>query len=649
MFSNEESLELPEDLFYKAKYLFADQEKKPPQKKKNFTFFIALFLLFFIASPLIIFLFNLADSFLNFRSLKTALEKRDLTILEKEAEGFSKNSSLNLKFYDAAAPLFSFFGGKEAAEKTREFFVLSQNIGETLQTISRISQKGGEIFTKIFNSEEDIKENELTGLAADLDRALMQVSTTQGLLKNFSGQEFFVGSYISKAQNLLPEATETLYIAKDLINFFPALSGQRERKTYLVLFQNNSEIRPTGGFIGSYGLLTFDKGHLLDFEIKDVYFADGQLRGYVEPPSPLKTYLGQDVWYLRDSNWDPDFPTSAQRAEWFFEKETGRKVDGVIALNLTAVQKLIEVLGPIELPDYQEKITKDNFFEKAEYYSEKDFFPGSTGKQDFLGQVGRLLIEKIKNANQPTLILIAQKLMSSLEEKDLMAYFNSSEINLFLTRLNWDGSLKSISCQKGKNCLEDYLLVVEANLGVNKSNYFLKRSIEQTASLGKDGLVTDTLLITYENKSPEDVFPAGKYKTYLRIFVPQYSQLLHCRVDNLVCSPDQTIEHGRGVFGFLVEVPVKEKRRVELVYTLKQKLEQEYIFYLQKQSGVISDKDTFTFSFNYPENFVIENLQPPKRNSFLPFPQNFLTGKGLFVYNTSLLADFYLKADFLKK
>jgi len=646
MFKADETLELPEDLFNKAKLLFADEEK-PVKKKRNLTFYLAIFLLLFIASPIIFFIFNLFNSFVNFQQVKKAIDEKNYIGLQEKSKNLSQNLTANLKLFDFIGPVFKLVGQEKTGEKIYSLMAFGKSFTESLQQISSVSIKTSEVFSKVLSGKGEISDKDISDLSSETEIAFQKTSLAQSLLKEFTGKELLIGPYIEKAKNILPEARDTLLIAKDFINLSPELFGQKERKTYLILFQNNSEIRATGGFIGSYGLVTFDKGKFVDMEIRDVYFADGQLKGFVEPPAPLKIYLGQDVWYLRDSNWDPDFPTSAQRAQWFFDKETGRKVNGVIAINLAVAQRLIEAFGTIEIPDYKEKIDKNNFFEKAEYYSEKGFFPGSTGKEDFLGQVGRVLIERIKTANEKEKVVMAKAVMSSLEEKDLMAYFDAKGIQAFLAKLNWDGSLKKLRCSEGKKCLEDYLMIVETNVAVNKSNYFLKRSLDQAVVINSNKEVSDTLQITYENQSPSEVFPAGKYRTYLRVYVPKGSVLKNCQIDNVVCKPDQTLEHDRTVFGFLIEVPVKEKRKITLSYTLAQPVAAEYIFYLQKQSGI--NKDNFSLSINYPANITLESLIPPKKSSFLPFGQSFLTGKGLIVYNTPLMADFFVKANFLIK
>ena len=145
---------------------------------------------------------------------------------------------------------------------------------------------------------------------------------------------------------------------------------------------------------------------------------------HVEPPPELKKYLGEAGWYLRDSNWSPDFPVSALRAEWFFEKESGRQVDGVIGVNLFLAQNILEQLGGLEVVDFQEKIDHRNLFERAEYHSEVGFFPGSTQKKDFLASLGRALFEKVKVSDEKTWLSLARAVYQSINEKDLLFYLH---------------------------------------------------------------------------------------------------------------------------------------------------------------------------------------------------------------------------------
>ena len=130
--------------------------------------------------------------------------------------------------------------------------------------------------------------------------------------------------------------------------------GRGNAKTYLLLLQNNTELRPGGGFIGNYGLLKFEEGKLKEITVEDVYTADGQLKEQIESPKQLAQLLTVDNFYLRDSNWSGDFEVNADLARDFLKKETGADVDGVIAVDLTFVANLLKATGPVKLSDYNE-------------------------------------------------------------------------------------------------------------------------------------------------------------------------------------------------------------------------------------------------------------------------------------------------------
>ena len=174
---------------------------------------------------------------------------------------------------------------------------------------------------------------------------------------------------------------------KIAIPILAKLLAEGEHKEYLVLLQNNMELRPTGGFLGSYARVSFTDGYLETIKVEDIYVPDGQLPGYVEPPAPIKQYLNSNGWLLRDSNWDPDFSQAAPIIEWFFEQGKEPEAEGVVAVNLFVAQDLMRAVGPVYLADYQETVTAENLFAKTQAHSEVGFFPGSTQKRDWLSLV----------------------------------------------------------------------------------------------------------------------------------------------------------------------------------------------------------------------------------------------------------------------
>jgi hypothetical protein len=151
-------------------------------------------------------------------------------------------------------------------------------------------------------------------------------------------------------------------------------------------------------------------------------------------------------------------------------------------------------------------------------------------------------------------------------------------------------------------------MVVEANVGVNKANYFVKRSFSHQVKIDQGGEVKESLRLDYQNNSSSEAFPAGRYKSYLRIYTPLRSELIEVNIKNpltgeVVKVEDKEIkeDHSKQVFGFLLEVPIQENRSVEIVYRLGDKLDEKterYQLVLQKQPGI--EDQAFSFWFIPP-------------------------------------------------
>ncbi|MBI4100644.1 DUF4012 domain-containing protein [Candidatus Microgenomates bacterium] len=427
-----------------------------------------------------------------------------------------------------------------------------------------------------------------------IKEAQTRLQSAQDLWSQAAAQSPQIGEKLAKYRRAVS-------IGKGWFAVLPQLIGAEEKQTYLLLLQNNMELRPTGGFIGSYGLFTFEKGRM-DLKIEDVYTADGQLRGHVEPPAPIKKYLGEIHWFLRDSNWDPDFPQSAQKAQWFLEKEMGVKTEGVIAIDLNLAQNLLSVLGPINLPDYQETVTSQNLFEIAERHAQENFFPGSTQKRNFLNDLARQIILKAKDQKTENAKPLVQALTKSLNEGHLLIYFADSRIEDLVLQNGWDGRIGETPCRGLDNCLGDYQQIVEANLGMNKIGNKVKKQIEDQIEIGEDGQINHDLILKYRNESEDVVLMGGAYKNYLRVYTPEGAMLNSLTIDGVATkSADIATASGKTIFGFYFEVPSKGKKEIAVSYNVPGKIflpeKFQYNFLIQKQPGIQGDPASLVLAY----------------------------------------------------
>ena len=440
------------------------------------------------------------------------------------------------------------------------------------------------------------------------------------------GKGSVLASYVLKKvdidyyKNIVSQAS---IFAKNL----PEILGEKGSRTYLVLFQNNMELRPTGGFIGSYGLITFDKGRLSDFAVSDIYSADGQLNGHVEPPLPIKNYLGEANWWFRDSNWDPDFPTSAKRAEWFLSKEMDIGVDGVVAVDLTPIKNFLEVAGPLYLSDYETEINSDNLYEKVQSEVENNFFPGTYKKGSFLSSLAKNILNEAKGLTSDRTQRLAKLIFSNLNSKDIQLYVHNTEVQDSLNALNWDGSIPTPFC--GEGCFADLIGIVEANVGVNKSNFFITRKVDLNLVIN-NSKIDKKLTLYLNNSANKNLGVSGRYKSYIRFLVPEDSQNItvfsNYGQDRQKLIPEITDVRGHKEVGVLVEVLAGENRSIE--FNWDQELSDRvgsYYGYFRKQAGV----DNYPINISISSPIKILGSQP----SFT------LTDQGNYVYNTTLVKD----------
>lgn len=442
-----------------------------------------------------------------------------------------------------------------------------------------------------------------------------------------------------------------------LLVLYPAIAGFKNEQLFLVLLQNSLELRPGGGFIGSLGIAKFQEGLLADFQIQDVYQVDGQLKGHVDPPGPVAELLMQEHWYLRDSNWDPDFRINARQAAWFYEKETGTRVDGVIALSVPFIVELLKATGPLTIPDYAERITAENFFGKSLFYTQADFFPGSTQKRDFLGAVSTALLEKFTAQDGTSPISIFKAYEQALASRDIQWYLSDPAWQSVIELFGWAGEYPPVTAcpplVTPTSCLLLFAGWVEANVSVNKANYFLKRSLKRELTLDEIGRITEKHILTYENTSPPDgANGGGPYRAYLRLYSQTPVMPVAFYINGQKVSPKsaaasvpyiEPITAPSALTGTAVVFDVIPGALLTLEAQLihKEKLPfsqgKSYLYvYEAKQSGVTNAADHLVI--NYPGGWSMNQLS----GSSLPD----LANTGLLQYNMPTSQDYSALLEF---
>jgi hypothetical protein len=397
----------------------------------------------------------------------------------------------------------------------------------------------------------------------------------------------------------------------------PGLLGADGPRTYLILAQNDDEVRPTGGFITGVGLIRVEEGRIAEFSFADSYTVDDLSKPYPEPPRPLWDHMLAELWLFRDSNWSPDFPTAARQAAYFYEYGAGQATDGVIALDMQALRLLVEALGPLRVPGTSGPITGDNVVDwirqaRGGVSPGEGFGDWYKHRKDFMGPLALALRSRLEKGevDWPTL---ARAVEQGLQEKHILVYVADPETAALLSRQRWDGAVSSPA--------GDYLLVVDSNLGFNKVNPLVDETLEYRVSLGADGSAQGEVQIGYHNRSQgsaADCDPASRYGAdysagmhrcywdYLRVYVPEGSRLTAATPAPL---PEASLYHrkwggagretltigpsdlGKQVFAVYLLVPRGESREQRFRYVLPQGTVRRegadwvYALTVQKQSG----------------------------------------------------------------
>jgi len=436
-----------------------------------------------------------------------------------------------------------------------------------------------------------------------------------------------------RVNEYLETTQEYISLSLKVLGSFENILAKDGDKLYAIFFANDREIRPGGGFIGSFALVKMKNTQIQEWKVYDVYDADGQLKARVPPPEPISKYLQQPFYFLRDSAFTPDTPTNVVVAEDFLQKELGiSKLDGAITVTFSSIEKLLGDIGAVYLSEYQDTISNENIYIKTQLYAENDFFPGSIQKKDFLDALSTQLL--LQMAEPKTAFKAIESMRSSLDQKLITAYFRDTDTQALFDAMYWSGRQLPPAClyqnvPTEATCIPLYLFPVEANLGVNKANAFVNRDYELKVRVLTDGIIETEFITHFTNESYPDVFPGGPYKNYYQVFFPPDITIQSIMIDNTIAS-NTTIDKDKYTqLGLWLEIPAQGKQKVSVKYrttqTLPNKNSQIQIIF-QKQIGM--PMTSVAFKFSLPAGYSL------KDTNFSPLAQD-----KMFGYNSTIDSD----------
>jgi hypothetical protein len=457
---------------------------------------------------------------------------------------------------------------------------------------------------------------------------------------------------VAFAKEKIAEVSTSL---NDISNHFPAilkLLGDRYPHRYLILFQNNNEIRPSGGFIGSYAILDINDGYIERLTTHDVYDIDGSYGGLIEPPDELKAFTSN--WRFRDSNFSPDFPTSAAKARWFLQKEGGATVDTVIALNQGLLQDMLAITGPIQVGEFG-ALNAENYNLLLSFVIEGKIWGAEDPKHILKVFVPAFKEAIIKSEN---ISKVGTKLYRAIQQKHIMFYSPDTDIQDLFDSLGISGRVREVTDR------EDYLSIIHSSIGGTKSDQFIEEKIEHHSHIDKNGNIENELTITRTHQWDDDIYlewkkiltqygfttmpdqvidilGRGRNKVNTRIYVPDDVILLDSKSQkSLEKKFDKAL--GKNYFFTTTEILAGESSETYLKYLLPFNLNfsgpaDSYKLYVDKQPG--SRGSIFTKTLSSDEKVLNLASYPP---DIRLNPDNSL------VYATNLVYDRYFAGLFTR-
>lgn len=403
-----------------------------------------------------------------------------------------------------------------------------------------------------------------------------------------------IQTQLASVKSLTNDSATFVSDAKPLVKVLPSLLGETEEKKYLVLFQNDKELRPTGGFLTGYAIIKIDKGIIKLDRSEDIYNLDDSISNKKRAPAPILKYMPKvPVLNLRDSNLSPDFIESMKVFKSMYETASQKvEVDGIVAIDTHVLVNTIKILDDTITAGGVTFNTKND--DRCDcpqvIYALEDNIsrPVNYIKTDRKGLLGDLLSAIMTKAltSSPKVYWgpLFQSFIQGTNEKHILAYLYDEEAQKGIEGLNAAGKIQEFD--------GDYLHINEASFSGAKVNIFVQEEVENSY-LVKNGEITKTITIKYKNPYPPSdcnlerggLCLNAEYRDWIRVYVPKGSELVDSKGSQVKLTTYEDL--GKTVFEGFLTVRPKGTKTFTLTYKLPFKLEKSSPLpvLIQKQPG----------------------------------------------------------------
>jgi hypothetical protein len=405
-----------------------------------------------------------------------------------------------------------------------------------------------------------------------------------------------IKTQLSQGMDLIAQATKLLEEAKPLIKVLPKLMGNAGEVKYLVIFQNDAEIRPTGGFMTAYAVLRVEKGKINLDTADDIYKLDSTITKNIKPPQAIKDYLNESVFHLRNTNFSPDFAKSMEDFTYLYNSSGEKKrLTGIVAMDTAVLVRIMDVLGPIEA--YGTTFTTKTVPQcdcpqiiwELEKYADEPTPYLKKERKDIIGVLLQSLMQKAMGAPKDKWTPLLEAGFNTMQEKHILVYFYDPDAQKGVEALGWAGRIRAYD--------GDYLHINDANLKGAKSNLYVTQSVKQDIKVTAEGTET-TLTIDYKHPRKADncslerksgLCLSGTLYDYMRVYLPKGSTIIETRGFEVKGTKEtrgaafEDLEK-TVIDGFFSVTPLG-LARIQITYKTPLRFTNEYRSLIQKQPG----------------------------------------------------------------
>ena len=602
----------------KFRFSFRPKNKKVFYGIIGFLVLLILFLIFSLIVPGISLVKNAIELRASANSLKTSFESQDISIVKVSLASFRDNFDELKKSYQrlkwlSIVPLAGpyYRDGVAGINAGTHALDAGDIVVETIEPYADMIGFGGEGATGgdsandriefLVHSIDDIlpKADELSEKARLVSEELSKINPNR-YPEKIAGREIrsVLERYLSQAE----EASEFVANSKPLLEAAPYLLGTNGTRTYLLLFQNDKELRPTGGFITAYSIVEVTNGKIQPVSSNDIYNLDNKYTPSIEASPVIRKYLKGPYliskdYRLRDMNWSPDFKDTMELFLPEAQKAGIDDIDGVIAVDTQVVVNILKAIGTVDVPGYGQYSTNHDgrcacpqvIYELESFadvegpivWSENEpgkivFAPPNyLNRKEIVGPLMNTILSSALGQPKEKLSSLFEAGWRSLTEKHILLYMFDDKAQAGAEAFGIAGRVTEYDA--------DYLHVVDANLAGRKSNLYVTQEVLQNIEIAGDGTVTKTVEITYQNPQDYDGWLNSVLPNWTRVYIPKGSEVMDVQGFE---NPGEVYEElGKTVVSGGFELRPKGIKKITITYKLPFKASGEYTLMIQKQAG----------------------------------------------------------------